>query len=208
MGKIKKKALPFCEIQGMLSGTSVNLEASKEWLKEDLASPSWPHPPNTLHTSETLLLHSWIFQDSRCPTSNLLSQPKRSTGSSPRDHTPVLWAFVHAVPLTWNAPTPALPLTDPDSGSLPHGCPQGAPAILPLVCVCWVEVPWGQGWWSFTNSSLELQAVPGTEHSPRTHADWVFLSNTLSLTLLPLAGVTETFHTLFHPPSGLHSQAI
>lgn len=115
--------------------TSVNLEASKEWLKEDLASPSWHHPPNTLHTSETLLLHSWIFQDSRCPTSNLLSQPKGSTGSSPRDHTPILWAFVHTVPLTWNAPPPALPLTDPDSGSLPHGCPQGAPAILPPVCL-------------------------------------------------------------------------
>lgn len=48
MGKIKKKAFSFYEIQGKLSGTregaeakytSVNLEAGKEWLKGDLASP-------------------------------------------------------------------------------------------------------------------------------------------------------------------------
>lgn len=136
-------------------------------------------------------------------------QPKVSTGSSPRDHTPVLWAFAHAVPLTWNAPAPALPLTDPDSGPLPQGCPTRCPCYPATgLCVCWVEVPWGQGRWSFTNITLELQAVPDTEQSLRTRAEWVFLSNTLSLTVLPLAGVTETFHILFHPPSGLHSQAI
>lgn len=112
--------------------TSVNLKAGKEWLKEDLASPHWHHLPNTLNTSETFLLHSWTFQDSRCPTSNLRSQPMVSTGSSPRDHTPILWAFAHAVPLTWNAPPPALPLTQ---APFLRAIQQGAPAILPLVCV-------------------------------------------------------------------------
>ena len=80
--------------------TSVNLEAGKEWLKGRAGSP----------LSQTPCTHqrpSWTFQASRLSTSNLMPQPKASTGSSPRGHTPVLCAFAQAVPLAWNAPPPS-----------------------------------------------------------------------------------------------------
>lgn len=152
MGKIKRKHFLLWDPGEALwyqGGSWRPNTRCKPWGRQRMAkgrsgkSPLTPPAKHPAHIRDLPKLHSWTFPR---PVSHLKPevQPKVSTGSSPRDHTPVLWAFASCCSFDLECPQhPALAPNWPWLRPLPQGWSHKVPLLSRhwSVCSSWVKSP-------------------------------------------------------------------